>query len=52
LFLIPPGVAFFVHEKYALNPRATLAFTALMAAIWVFLVVVFYFAGRKQDTKA
>jgi hypothetical protein len=51
LFLIPPGAAFFIHEKYALNPGATLAFTTLMAAIWLFAVVVFYFVGRKQGKK-
>ena len=49
LFLIPPGVAFFVHEKYGLNPRGTIVFAALMAAIWIFTVVACYFAGRKQN---
>jgi hypothetical protein len=51
LFLLPPWVAYFIYEKYSVNPRVTLVFTALMAAIWVFAVVVSYYAGRKQDRK-
>lgn len=51
MFFIPPGVAYFIYEKYSVNSGATLAFTAVMAAIWVFAVVVSYYAGQKQDRK-
>jgi hypothetical protein len=52
MFLIPPGAAFFVHEKYDLNPRGTIVFTALMAAMWVLTVVACYFVGRKPNWRS
>jgi hypothetical protein len=52
VFLIPPWAAYFIYEKYStLKPAGTLAFTALMSAIWVASVVASYFVGRKKDWK-
>ena len=51
LFLIPPGAVYFIHEKYALNPGAALAFTAVIAVVWVFAVIACYFAGKRLDGK-
>ena len=48
LFLLPPWVAYFIYEKYSVNPRVTLVFTALMAALWILSVVACYYAGRKH----
>ncbi len=51
LFIVagPPWIAFLVYVMYAKNPGATLALAANMSALWLFLVVVAYYAGRDRS---
>jgi len=49
VFVGPPWIGFLVYEKYASNPKATIALTAIMGALWLLLVALAYSKGREPN---
>lgn len=49
--LFPFGIGFLIYDRYAINPTGTVAFTALLAILWLCVVALSYARGRAVDLR-
>lgn len=50
VFLVPLGIPFLIYDLYPKNPRGSVAVAAFLGALWIGLVLLAYYRGRRSRT--